>query len=366
MTRSLTFAIPVALAALLLFGGCKKKTDDIQRPTVGPNDSVQMHHTKMRLLKYGFRYLQVNSVVGNYYMEEPFFVLECEITNTGKARFNYAPEHYGRSKYYPELKEESGLVFSSVHPREGQEFAGMQKDRYIEPGQTIRDIFVFRVTRTKKSRNLLFIVRGNKMFLERYIVTFKLPYTLKDPEEIPFTPINKPVTERGREVIFLPAKLEYIKGKTKTGDTGTSTSPRLVFHWTVTNKGKRPFRYMPDHNQARGMAAFLYDQAEMEVSRTRIADFEVAGLQQKPVIVKPGEKITDMLIFKIPKPVKQKHVILHLSRRMIGLRGVWRLKFTYSEVLPEKPKTPEELEKEKKEKEEKEKPKKKKKRKKRK
>ncbi|MCA9520102.1 MAG: hypothetical protein KC609_03985 [Myxococcales bacterium] len=357
MSRSLTPAVSVVLAALLLFGGCKKKKDDVQRPNVGPNDSVQMHHTKMRILKYGFRYLQVNSVVGNYYMEEPFFVIEVEITNTGKARFNYAPEHYGRSKYYPQLKEESGLVFSSVHPREGQEFAGMQKDRYIEAGQTIKDLFVYRVSRTKKSRSLLWIVRGNKMFLERYIITYKLPYALKDPTEIPFDTVGKPLTERGREVVFQPAKLEYIKGKTKTGDIGTSTSPRLVFHWTVTNKGKRPFRYMPDHNQPRGMAAFLYDQAEMEVSRTRIADFEVDGLQQKPVVLKPGEKLTDMLIFKIPKPVKQKYVVLHLSKRMIGLRGVWRLKFTYSDVLPEKPKSKEDEEKKK----EDEKPKKKKK-----
>lgn len=332
---------PVVLALLLVavaLPSCKKKKtgEEIVKKTLNFGDTAQLSHTSVKVVGFGFRYVLVNSMLGNHYLDEPKFVVDVEFKNTGKAAFNYAPEHFGISRYYPSLEDERGR-HRSVKPRSGERFAGMLRDMMLPNGQAIRDSFIYNVSRPDKAHQFEWKVKGNRMILERAELTFKLNYQPREPAPIPLHDISKPHVFRGRKVEFSKPKLEYLQLSNLSGEIGWTNKAYLVFRWKVTNQGKSAFTYLPDHNQYRALSAFLYTMRGFNVKKARVDRFVVKGMLQRKVRVEPGKTISDMVVFSVPK-VEQSHVFLHLSRRMIRQDGVWRIKTSYSNEPPEKPK----------------------------
>lgn len=338
------FRVLLLLVCAILMAGAA-----CEKPVVGTmGEPVVAGGMQFSVTGYELRYLEFSEGEKTVSYTEPVLAISVQITNESDKPLSYTPSHRsqqmteaGTPLLYRDPGAEAALppqakdIIGGVYLERGELAGQVVALQNLQPGQSLKDIFLFEVP-PEKSGSLILSVPPS-MHHGSMPVLIRIPYQYKEPKGHTVYAAGDPIARGAASFLVKSAEDAYIETTHTIEGKGYSSEPMLKISYTISNPGDQPLRYSPEHyvEGARGAAAYA---GSTTLKRVKLPpNTRVVGQVQSATTIEPGKSVNDFVLFERPDE-SQDTLTFEFPASTFGDAGLIRVSVPYQHTEPELPK----------------------------
>jgi hypothetical protein len=343
----------IALMLLLaVAAGCKRTPEGVLGTEIRHGD------LGITVTGYELRYLDLQAESGAVVTtRSPVLLIHMMVTNYTGAAVRYDTRDsatVGQQGLTPLLFVATGdgadwrtsannvpLVSTQPHRYLGDPIVGLTT---IGANETVHDVLLFE--RPPETATELVLSLPPTLFgatVEEPLL-IRLPYTAPEPVRPPAVALGEPAEGDGYTFRLDAQEIRYWPN---TDRSAFSEEPLLGLRYTIANTGGEALRYVPPHTDPLGTTAPVLSDGRRILNRTQLREGRPAEQVMQPVMLQPGDSMTDVALFERPEPAVTELLLLFPGHN-VGRRGQVRVRFAYeysdppmpAELVPQPRRTP--------------------------
>lgn len=298
---------------------------------------------------YEVRYVEIAEDGQTYEYPRPVLAVELKMTNKGEDPLVYSPTHTSQQMSEvstpllyldpgaeAELPPASKSPIQGVYLEKGRLESQVTQSKTLQPGETLTDVFLFEVPDSKEA-SLIFSIPP-AMHRGQMPVLVRVPYTYEQPTGPKVYAVGQTIEHGDAKLTVQAPEVTYVKTTDTAQGEGYSSKPLLKIPFTLENAGEQSMIYEPTHRDLTGPPAVSLYSAKDAYKRVRFSATTTAeGQVTETKTLKPGEKVTDYVLFEQP-PEGVDTLVMEFAARQYGGEGLIRVELPYEHTTPDKPK----------------------------
>ena len=295
------------------------------------------------------RYLELVDDGKTFEYPEPVLTIPVQVTNKGKKPLTYSPTHRSQQMseattplLYTDPGKEADVppaskqTINGVFLEEGELPGQITQSTTVEPGKSVKDIFVFEVPDAKQAPLILSL--PPTMHRGAVPVLFRIPYKSQKPEGPKVHTLGDAVAVDAATFTVEETEVAYIKTKDTVQGEGYSSEPLLKISYKIANNGEEPITYTPSHRDVAGTRGASLHTSEKAFKRVRFSSTTKAVDQiNDDTDIEPGKSVTDYTLFERPSEDVQE-LTFEYPAKHFGGTGLVRVEIPYEYKDPDLPK----------------------------
>lgn len=319
-----------------------------QPPVGSSGEAVEAGGIQFSVPGYELKRLEIAQDKGVLQYGREVLAIKLKVKNRGENAFMYTPTHNTQRMtesstplLYPVPESDTPLPVSSKNPipgvylQQGQFPGQVKQGQSLEPGDSLKDIYLFEVPDVDQSP-LVFSIppslhRGKKP------VFFRLSYEYEKPPAPQTYEKGEAADKNGVKFKVTDISVDYIEVNDVSRGKGYSQDPLVKISYRIENETDSKIPYRPPHGSLANSAAPKLSFDNEMIPRVLLpVTTNPKGQKESQVAVESGGAIEDYSLFGVPENRPQSVIFTYPASRF-DRSGLIRTELSFPDEDPKKP-----------------------------